>query len=73
MKNSIYYKTLKSLVPLFIYGIRRRESDQQLTESGYALQLVVVLFGELLSQLEEASLSHTYQDVFHFCELENIT
>jgi hypothetical protein len=31
-----------------------------------------MLFGELLSQLEEARLTHTYQMVFHFCKLENM-
>jgi hypothetical protein len=47
-------------------------SGQQLTQSKYALQQVVVLFGELLTQLAEAGLTCTYQDNFRFCELENI-
>jgi len=47
-------------------------SGRHLTQSEYALQQVVVLFGELLSQLAEAGLTRTYRDVFHFCELLNI-
>ena len=38
----------------------------------YALHKVVVLFGELLIQLAEAGLTHTYRDVLRYCELENI-
>jgi len=47
-------------------------SGRHLTQYEYALQQVVMLFGELLSQLAEAHLTHTYQVVFRFCELENI-
>jgi hypothetical protein len=47
-------------------------SGQQLTQSKYALQQVVELFGNLLIQLEEAHLTHIYQTVFRFSELENI-
>jgi hypothetical protein len=47
-------------------------SGQHLTQSKYALQQVVELFGNLLIQLEEAHLTHIYQTVFRFCELENI-
>jgi len=47
-------------------------SGQHLTQSEYALQQVVVLFGEFLSQLDEARLTHTYLVVLRFCELENI-
>jgi hypothetical protein len=47
-------------------------SGQQLTQSEYALQHVVELFGALLIQLEEAHLTHIYQVVFRFCQLENI-
>jgi len=47
-------------------------SGRHLTQSEYALQQVVVLFGDLLSQLEEARLTHTYQVVFRFCKLEGI-
>jgi len=47
-------------------------SGQQLIQSEYALQQVVVLFGELLTQLDEAGLTRTYRDVIRFCELENI-
>jgi hypothetical protein len=47
-------------------------SGQHLTQSEYALQQVVELFGNLLFQLEEAHLTHTYQTVFRFCQLENI-
>jgi len=35
----------------------------------YALQWIVVLFGELLIQLDEAGLTHTYCDVLRCCEL----
>jgi len=38
----------------------------------YALHKVVVLFGELLVQLAEAGLTHTYRDVLRYSELENI-
>jgi hypothetical protein len=41
-------------------------------QSEFALQRVVKLFGDLLIQLEEARLTHTYQVVFRFCQLENI-
>jgi hypothetical protein len=47
-------------------------SGQRLIESEYALQQIVVLIGELLSQLAEAELTRTYRDVLCFCELENI-
>jgi hypothetical protein len=42
------------------------------TQSEYALQQVVELFGNLLIQLEEAHLTRTYQEGFRFCQLENI-
>jgi hypothetical protein len=47
-------------------------SGLHLTQSEYALQQVVELFGNLLIQLEEAHLTHTYRTVFRFCQLENI-
>jgi hypothetical protein len=47
-------------------------SGRHLTQSEYALQQIVELFGNLLIQLEEAHLTHTYQTVFRFCQLENI-
>jgi hypothetical protein len=47
-------------------------SGQHLTQSEYALQLVVELFGNMLLQLEEAHVIHTYRMVFRFCSLENI-
>jgi hypothetical protein len=47
-------------------------SGQHLRKSEYALQQAVGLFGDLLFQLEEAHLTHTYHTVFHFCQLENI-
>jgi hypothetical protein len=47
-------------------------SGRHLSQSEYALQQVVVLFGELLIQLDEAGLTHTYHDVLRYCELENI-
>jgi len=43
------------------------------TQSEYALQQIVELFGNLLFSLEEISLTHTYyQVVLRFHELENI-
>jgi hypothetical protein len=48
-------------------------SGQRLSQSENALQPVVVLFGELLIQLDEAGLTHTYRDVLRYCELENIS
>jgi len=47
-------------------------SGQRLTQSEYALQQIVGSFGDLLTQLEEAGFTHTYQVVFCFCQLENI-
>jgi hypothetical protein len=47
-------------------------SGRRLTQSEYALQRVVELFGDLLIQLEDARLTHTYQVVIRFCQLENI-
>ena len=47
-------------------------SGRHLTQSEYALQKAVELFGDLLYQSEEARLTHTYQVVFRFCQLENI-
>jgi hypothetical protein len=47
-------------------------SGCHLTESEYALEQIAVLFGENLSELNEARLTQTYQVVFGFCELENI-
>jgi hypothetical protein len=47
-------------------------SGQPRTQSEFALQQVVVLFRDLLSQLEEAGLTHTYSVVFCFCKLRNI-
>jgi hypothetical protein len=51
---------------------RQSMSGQRLTQSDYALQQVVELFGNLLIQLEEARLTHTYQTVLRFCQFENI-
>jgi len=42
------------------------------TQSEYALQQVVEHFGNLLFSLEEHRLTHTYQVVLHFYELESI-
>jgi hypothetical protein len=47
-------------------------SGVKLSPSEYALQRIVVLFGELLIQLDEAGLTHTYRDVLRYCELEDI-
>jgi hypothetical protein len=47
-------------------------SGQSLTQSEYALQKIVKSSGDLLFQLVEAHLTHTYQVVFRFCQLENI-
>jgi hypothetical protein len=45
---------------------------RHLSQSEYALQRVLVLFGELLIQLDEAGSTNTYCDVLRYCELENI-
>jgi len=63
---------LQPFLPLYIFEIRRYMSGQHLTQSEYALQRVVELFGDLLTQLEESHQLHTYRVVFHFCQLENI-
>jgi hypothetical protein len=47
-------------------------SGRHLTQFNFALQQVVELFGNLLIQLEETYLNHTYRTVFRFCQLENI-
>jgi hypothetical protein len=47
-------------------------SGRHFTQSEYAPQKVVESFGDLLFQLEEACLIHTYRVVFHFCQLESI-
>jgi len=47
-------------------------SGAHLSQSEYALHRVVMLFGELLIQLDEAGLTLTYRDVLRYCELENI-
>jgi hypothetical protein len=47
-------------------------SGAHLSPYEYALHKVVVLFGELLIQLDEAGLFHTYRDVLRYCKLENI-
>jgi len=47
-------------------------SGRHLTQSEYTIQQVVVLFGELLSQLPEAGLTCTYRDVFRSCKLGDI-
>jgi hypothetical protein len=43
-----------------------------LPQYGYALQQIVVVFVELLTQLEQANLTHTYHEVFQFCEHKSI-
>jgi len=42
------------------------------TQSEYALQQVVELFGNLLFSLEEHHLTHTYRVVLRFSEPKNI-
>jgi len=42
------------------------------TQGEYALQRVVELFGNLLLSLHKLNLTHTYQVVFHFVQIENI-
>jgi len=44
----------------------------QFTQAEYALQKVVESFGNLLFELAEHRLTHTYAVVFRFCQLENI-
>jgi hypothetical protein len=47
-------------------------SGAHLSPYDYALQKVVVLFGDLLIQLDEAGLTCTYRNILRFGELENI-
>jgi hypothetical protein len=47
-------------------------SRRHLTQSDYALEKVVESFSDLLFQLDEVRLTHTYQVVFRFCQLESI-
>ena len=42
------------------------------TPAEYALQRIVESFGNLLFELAEHCLTHTYAVVYRFCELENI-
>jgi len=42
------------------------------TQAEYALQQVVELFGNLLFSLDEHNLTHTYQVVFRFVQLESL-
>ena len=44
----------------------------QFTQAEYALQKVVESFGNLLFELAEHHLTHTYAVVFRFCQYENI-
>jgi hypothetical protein len=44
----------------------------QYTQAKYAVQGVVMSFGNLDSKLPEYRLTHTYAVVFLFCQLENI-
>ena len=44
----------------------------QYKQAEYALQKVVESFGNLLFELAEHHLTHTYTVVFCFCQLENI-
>ena len=62
----------KPFHPWSTYVIRQHMSGGHLTQSEYALQQIVGIFWELLSQLAEARLTHIYRVVFHFCQLENI-
>jgi len=42
------------------------------TQAEYALIRIVEVFGNLLFTLQEHNLTHTYQVVFRFVQLENI-
>jgi hypothetical protein len=44
----------------------------QYTPAEYALQKIVESFSNLLFELAEHQLTHTYAVVYRFCELENI-
>jgi hypothetical protein len=68
--NSLYY--YEPFRRLSTYVTRQFISGHHLTQSEYALQQVVELFGNLLIQLGEAHLTHTTQVVFRFYQLENI-
>ena len=45
---------------------------RRLTQSEYAIQTIVELFGNFLFSLHEHHLTHTYSVVLCFAELENI-
>jgi len=47
-------------------------SGRHLSQSGYALQQILILVRQLLSQLHDVHMPYTYGVVFHFCEPENI-
>jgi len=47
-------------------------SGRRLTQSEYALQQVVESFGNLLYSLHEHNLTHTYQVVYRFCQLQGM-
>jgi hypothetical protein len=51
---------------------RQSISGQHFTQTEYALQQVVKLFGDWLSQLNEARLTHTCHVVFRIYQLEDI-
>jgi hypothetical protein len=44
----------------------------QYTPGEYALERVVKSFGNLLFELVDHPLTHTYAVVYHFCQLESI-
>ena len=44
----------------------------QYTPAKYALQKIVESFDNLLFELAENHLTHTYAVVFRFCQLENL-
>jgi hypothetical protein len=47
-------------------------SGHQLTQAEYVLQRLVQSFGNLLFELAEDRLTHTYTVVFRFCQPQNI-
>ena len=69
-----YLKTNSQLLLLLLstFVTTQYMPGHRLTQSEYALQMVVEHFGNLLFGLEEHHSTHTYRVVLRFCELENI-
>ena len=63
---------LQRFLPSYLVVSRQRISGWRLTKSEYTLQLVIILFGKLLSHLAEAGFTCTDHNLCRICEIENI-